>query len=39
MLSTNQDEDVINEEARVQDFRCKDRIKAKKISKIYANGF
>ncbi|CAD8188760.1 unnamed protein product [Paramecium octaurelia] len=39
ILSVNQDEDVIQEEKRVENQICQDRIIAKKISKTYANGF
>ncbi|CAD8079917.1 unnamed protein product [Paramecium sonneborni] len=33
------DKDVLAEESRVLDLRCQDRIIARKISKIYSNGF
>ncbi|CAD8108025.1 unnamed protein product [Paramecium sonneborni] len=39
VLSLNQDEDVIQEERRVEILNCQDRVIAKKISKTYANGF
>ncbi|CAD8193046.1 unnamed protein product [Paramecium pentaurelia] len=39
VLSVNQDEDVIQEERRVEIQSCQDRVIARKISKTYANGF